>query len=558
MKRIYFIMLVSFFALPALKTHAQTWQWARGASGADEGGFCTTDASNNVYVAGGFGNMVHFGTDTIRGHGTYVVKFDSAGNKIWGIGTSSDDTAGWLWPVITPMDIKTDKFNNLYLLGVYDSTVIFGSHILTLPGPRNKYYYLAKINSAGVVQWIKSVGNIATSHIWTGTHMAIDKNGLIYISGGFSQGGTIGGYAITNAATDSSEDIFIGKFDSSGSVLWAKCFGGRAGENSGGISVTPGLNIYINGSFSSDTVLFGSTSLYDTGASHMNSVFFVAKLDSLGNIGWVKGEGGNCYSVAGGLVANQEEEVYVTGSYFGAALSLGSHTLPFPTSGMYGFIAKYDLSGNVLWAEAMQGRNVVPWAITMDPCNNVWISSSSEIRGGSDTIDGHIITPPDIADPMFIASWNAEGSFISATTLVSGGDDFNILAIDRCGNVYVAGDFNIDTFIIGNDTLITDPSMETDFIAKYDPNIGCHCGSELQKDPQPYNNISLYPNPAHDQIIISATTKIKNVIINNIVGQRIYNQVYDAEKVQVDVADLPAGIYFARINGIVVRKFVKE
>lgn len=74
----------------------------------------------------------------------------------------------------------------------------------------------------------------------------------------------------------------------------------------------------------------------------------------------------------------------------------------------------------------------------------------------------------------------------------------------------------------------------------------------------PESPIALYPNPTQNELTISAIYPITNIIVGNLLGQTVYTHEYNTEQVQVDVADLPAGMYLVRINGSEVRKFVKQ
>jgi sugar lactone lactonase YvrE len=70
---------------------------------------------------------------------------------------------------------------------------------------------------------------------------------------------------------------------------------------------------------------------------------------------------------------------------------------------------------------------------------------------------------------------------------------------------------------------------------------------------------SISPNPATNTITISAGDKIENIAITNMVGQVIYNQLYNkVEKTDVEVAGWAAGVYFIKVNGVYAGKFVKE
>ena len=72
------------------------------------------------------------------------------------------------------------------------------------------------------------------------------------------------------------------------------------------------------------------------------------------------------------------------------------------------------------------------------------------------------------------------------------------------------------------------------------------------------SNTSIYPNPTHESLTIISSGNISNIIITNILGQNVFSSDYSASQVQVNVAALPAGVYFVKINGNEVRKFVKE
>ena len=84
-----------------------------------------------------------------------------------------------------------------------------------------------------------------------------------------------------------------------------------------------------------------------------------------------------------------------------------------------------------------------------------------------------------------------------------------------------------------------------------------------------YNTaISIYPNPATTQLTISsAYDELKQITITNVIGQAVYSRQFtlSTRQEQVDIAALPTGVYFAKVNlayrqagGDVIRKFVKE
>ena len=74
-------------------------------------------------------------------------------------------------------------------------------------------------------------------------------------------------------------------------------------------------------------------------------------------------------------------------------------------------------------------------------------------------------------------------------------------------------------------------------------------------------SVQVWPNPVRSELTISAGEQIRSVVISNVVGQVVASprpSPKEREVLRVNVAELPAGAYFVKINDSVVRKFVKE
>jgi len=75
------------------------------------------------------------------------------------------------------------------------------------------------------------------------------------------------------------------------------------------------------------------------------------------------------------------------------------------------------------------------------------------------------------------------------------------------------------------------------------------------------NTLTIFPNPATTSLTIQSSVEpINAVSISNIFGQTVYSRQFAVGSLQctVDVSGLVAGVYFVRVNGAAVRKFVKE
>lgn len=120
----------------------------------------------------------------------------------------------------------------------------------------------------------------------------------------------------------------------------------------------------------------------------------------------------------------------------------------------------------------------------------------------------------------------------------------------------------------------TDAQLRSDCIATdTSGNLYITSGSRIRKVTQPEcgfifplevvnltktNQCFVYPNPATTSLTITSGENIKTITITNLLGQPIYTHQYNTTKAEVDVSNLPTGIYLIRINGTEVRKFVKE
>ena len=75
-------------------------------------------------------------------------------------------------------------------------------------------------------------------------------------------------------------------------------------------------------------------------------------------------------------------------------------------------------------------------------------------------------------------------------------------------------------------------------------------------------DISLYPNPVENLLIIqSNTSSVNKVEIFNIEGQQILEFYSDRQRIEIDLTQIPSGLYFAKIssgNDVIAKKIIKK
>ncbi len=293
-------------------------------------------------------------------------------------------------------------------------------------------------------------------------HSAIDANQNVLLTGYYSEQTLVfGSDTLHNFDPYSgTSDIFVAKYDSAGNVLWANSAGSNGGDEGFGICADARGNIYVTGSFDGIHGAFGT----DTFTTHGVADIFVAKYDPNGHYLWVRQAGSNNEDVGQGIAVDANGNVYVAGYYSGPTLTFGSINL---SGGKY-FLAKYDSSGNVLWARQNGGSpvGVEVTGICTDGFGNIYTTGyfeGSMITFGSDTFT--LYSPS--YEGIFITKYDSAGNLKWAKQAGKTGFSFSQgISTDMNGNLLVTGIFD-DTAIFGSDTL-TFPSTDNAFLVKYD------------------------------------------------------------------------------------------
>ena len=502
--RLLYITLVMFAM--SVTSYAQKWDWARGNTGVGMDGWpVATDNAGNVFAAGvtlstGNANFGTISVDASSGMGTCIIaKYDPSGKILWAEG--SKDGIGLIY------NIATDLYGNVYLFGYYKLHITFGAITLTNSDSVSFVYYLVKYDKDGNVIWAKSgcdvpvddyVGGITA--IATGG-ITTDASGNIYVCSSFRHpSATIVSTTLFNTdASGLSYDIFIAKYDQTGNVIWAKGESGTKDDMAYGITVTPAGDIYIAGDFTSPSISFGSSTITNIAGV---TTAYIARFNSTGAPVWATSSGGFGGEYAMGVIADAENNVYLTGGLKDASISYSGTTITNPTPGTAVlYLVKFNPSNNVDWYKTIKSlakakidliSSVGAWgfSIALSLCGVVYVSGagdSLEVDGNLIALDPNIrISMHNIIDPIFIAGFTTNGTYVRGDILPSGGDDQNGIACDAWGNLYWCSDyFSNNPFVVRNTTLPAGDGGdggEYFYVARYsygEENIGQHSQSTV-------------------------------------------------------------------------------
>lgn len=248
--------------------------WAKSAGGESDDFALglAVDGSGNSYVTGiFFSPAIVFGADTLLNNTpasseTFIAKYDASGNVQWA--TSAQGTERNCGQAIA-----VDSAGNSYVTGYFEgATVVFGSDTLYNVHPGSGDIFVVKLDKNGHVEWAKSAGG-TSDDIATG--ISVDPWGFSYITGYFNSYTVDFGTTTLTNALGSFADIFVVRYDTTGSVVWATATGGTSDDYGRAVAADPSGNCYVTGNYASSSVAFGS----DTMTTN-NSAMYIAKIGS--------------------------------------------------------------------------------------------------------------------------------------------------------------------------------------------------------------------------------------------------------------------------------------
>ena len=525
---LFYLAAVLLFQVINLEIHAQApdFAWAKQAGGTegDAASRITVDASGNSYVTGIFRGIASFGTIDLTSSGStdiFIAKYDAFGNVLWAKQAGGQN-------IDAGKNIAVDSSGNSYITGEFQGTATFGSTMLNSSG--NYDVFIAKYDASGNVLWVKQSGGTGLE---VGRGIAVDGSGNCYITGYFDGSASFDSTTLTSSG---SFDVFIAKYDATGNFQWADRAGSSEEDFGRNVTVDESGNSYIAGTFRG-LAGFGSTTFTSSGAEDI----FIAKYDATGNVLWAKKAGGTNKDAANGIDVDGSGNSYIIGEFQGTA-TFGSTMLTSTSFLSDIFIARYDPSGNVLWAiraggsTGDYGRN-----IAVDGSGNSYITGEFE---GSAGFDSTTLTSMGGVD-IFIAGYDASGNALWAKT--AGGnleDRASGIALDGSGNTYISG-YYIGEASFGS-TTITSSGASDIYIAKLGivtglPNItGFH--------------ISTYPNPFASFLTVNLTTPDPaTATLTDMLGRQVDRQVLIPEAaggvaILTPAYNLPSGAYLLQVQ----------
>jgi hypothetical protein len=448
--------------------------WARriGGTGADVANSVSTDLSGNVIVTGRSsstplnilatnGTTVSFTLVNTGGDGittdVFVVKYDSSGNPLWArrMGGTYSDVA---------QSVSTDSSGNIVVVGYYQSNPLNiyaadGTTVsFTLSNPQLvEDVFVVKYDSSGNPLWARRMGGTSSD---VAQSVSTDSSGNIVVVGSYistslniyaANGSTVS-FTLSNSG---SNDVFVVKYDSSGTLLWARRMGGTGADVSSSVSTDSSGNVIVFGFYNSTLNIFaanGSTVSF-TLANAGSGDCYVVKYDSSGTPLWARRMGGALSDNSTSMSVDLSGNIVVAGYYASNPLNIyaaNGSTVSFTLSNAGSndaFVVKYDPSGTPLWARRLGGTgDDRANSVSTDSSGNILVAGYYQnnplnIFAADGTTVSFTLSNAGSND-AFLVKYDSSGTLLWARRIAGTGNDIaNSVSTDSSQNIVVTGNY---------------------------------------------------------------------------------------------------------------------
>jgi len=310
--------------------------------------------------------------------------------------------------------VAVDSAGNVYVAGRSEGS--WGAPIQAFSGGTEAF--VAKLNSSGFLEWNTFLGSPGNEVGWG---LAVDGSGNVYVTG----------YSTSNWGSpirpySGGYDAYVSKLNPQGIRLWNTFIGSTGNDYGHAIAVDPDGNICVAGASGST---WGSPVHPFAGGT---SDGFLAKLNANGDLllnTFLGGSGEDSVHA----VAAAKDGTFCVGGYSRAGWGLPQN--PFSGGVADAFVAKLSGSGDLEW-NTFLGSSGADYgeAVAVAETDDIYVCGSSDSGWGSP------LNPHAGGSDSFAAKLAGNG-FLQWNTFIGGaGDDFSQgIALDRRGNVYVAG-----------------------------------------------------------------------------------------------------------------------
>jgi len=329
-----------------------TLAWAKRAGGGsdDKGRGIAALPDGSAVITGYFREDATFG----RGEPNQTVLYSAAHYDIFVAKYNPDGTLVWAKSARGPSDsdlgtaIAALSDGGAVVLGYFSGAVTFGTgepHQTTLTSVSTWDTFVARYNPDGTLAWAKRAGRATFPEGHENGIASLPDDSAVIT--GYFEGSSTFGAGEPNQTTITSAggpDIFVAKYNSDGTLAWAKRAGGGGEDRGRDIAVLADGGALVTGCFSGIATFGLGEPIQATLSSAGGTDLFVAQYNSDGSLAWARRDAGAGADAGLGIATLSDGAALVTGYFegnapFGAGEPNGTTLLSAGDADI--FLAKY-------------------------------------------------------------------------------------------------------------------------------------------------------------------------------------------------------------------------
>lgn len=526
----YPIIFLTIFLFKVIPGNAQAWQWVDrlGGTGNENAQTISSSTDNKAFILGSYessfnipnGNLPEFG-----GNDIFLAQIGDFGTLNWVVGGGSSDND-------LPGGLIGLSDGSAIISGRYWDEADFGGINLERNQGSSSAIFVAKYDANGNIDWAKSIDGAGIKVV---NQLEKDAADNFYICGYY--GDTL--FTELGALTSlGNTAAFILKYNSSGTLLWAKSYGNTFNVRATAIGIDANSNVYVAGDSDGSFDFNGETITTNT----VDNDVFLMKLDAVGNELWAKRFGGGLEDNATGLAALPNGKIYLTGKFIGL-FDIGGTTLQTQGFNDNIFLCSISDLGNTLWAKSLGSTGFeISTGISA-------FGSEFAITGyyqGTTDIDGEILMSGPTETNAFMAIFDESGA-LNLVERIEGMDFDLALSVDYdpMGGILTCGQFESEVSLGG---------VEATSAGGFDVFFGRWVFISSISEQPAFRQMQIFPNPAVADVFIELSDEIslpQEIKVYQTDG-RLFRQ-FSLSQANFSVADWPSGLYLLQGEDFVSR-----
>jgi len=294
--------------------------------------------------------------------------------------------------------------------------------------------------------------------------MVTDNQNNIYVTGYFT--GTVDfdpSAGVKNLTSVGGDDIYVAKYASDGTLIWAVSMGGNGLDQVNNMTVDASGNPTIIGQYQSNVLNAGAFALANQGAE---DTFIIHMDPSNGNVVWAKTIGSSGTDRGEEVTTDAQGNLIAT-TVFQGTVTVGGSPVTAQGGGINALIIKYDSAGNLLWDLSMGSVAGDTWVYGngIDANGNIIVSGTFSGSVDFDPNGIHHVVNGG-TDWPFVAKYTPAGKLIWVNTAI-GNLKYNgsVITVDSNNDIYFTGAFS-SSMVFGATTVTASGNQDT-FIVKY-------------------------------------------------------------------------------------------